>query len=436
MIATSSRKLTWTVPAVLLSVLLAPVATSGAQTDSEGFFQMKFNFLPPGARATALGGAFIALADDATAAESNPAGLTVLLYPQLSFESKFVRFGRPTPIGLGNAGPDLGPVNRSPAKDVYSPAFASAVYPAGGVTFAAFRHEVMNFPGELAYGFHPPDFPEIEATATSLLTTRVANYGVAVARRFGSVLSIGIAGGASVLTMSQDLHYVIAVTDPDFVTDSRWTTLGDDGRKYSAFATAGVMLRFGERVALGGVYKYRQKFTGLRENNVAWVRIDGQVTRAEPTTKEFSFNLPDAAGVGFSARLTDRFTIAADAELIRYSELSDWLDENINNDPSLDLFEAKDGIDGRLGAELVVSTGPTPFALRAGVGRFASTEITQTTRSGEDAGTRTGEHEATYTGNFGFGTVVARRFQLDAAVAIGKDLSVASLSLVYFFGRQ
>jgi hypothetical protein len=37
-----------------------------------------FRFNNPGARANAMGGAFIGLADDATAAYTNPAGLTIL----------------------------------------------------------------------------------------------------------------------------------------------------------------------------------------------------------------------------------------------------------------------------------------------------------------------------------------------------------------------
>ena len=40
----------------------------------------------PGARSLALGGAFVAVADDATAAYANPSGLVQLLRPELSVE--------------------------------------------------------------------------------------------------------------------------------------------------------------------------------------------------------------------------------------------------------------------------------------------------------------------------------------------------------------
>src|ERR1700693_4330961 len=55
---------------VLLSLIL-PALTAGTligQTNSEINSSIQFNFSPPGARSLALAGAFLALADDATAA--------------------------------------------------------------------------------------------------------------------------------------------------------------------------------------------------------------------------------------------------------------------------------------------------------------------------------------------------------------------------------
>ncbi|MDH3816848.1 MAG: hypothetical protein OEV48_20340, partial [Acidobacteriota bacterium] len=43
-------------------------------------------FANPGARSLALGGAFAAIADDATAAFANPAGLVQILRPEISAE--------------------------------------------------------------------------------------------------------------------------------------------------------------------------------------------------------------------------------------------------------------------------------------------------------------------------------------------------------------
>src|SRR5262249_4377712 len=57
-----------------------------ALTDEETFREFRFNFGNPGARALGMGGAFAAIADDATAAQPNPAGLQFVLAPQFLVE--------------------------------------------------------------------------------------------------------------------------------------------------------------------------------------------------------------------------------------------------------------------------------------------------------------------------------------------------------------
>ena len=69
----------------LIAVILA-TTTSLAITDEEIFRAFPFNLQNFGARAMAIGGAFISLADDSTAAQANPAGLTQLRNPELFAE--------------------------------------------------------------------------------------------------------------------------------------------------------------------------------------------------------------------------------------------------------------------------------------------------------------------------------------------------------------
>ncbi len=63
------------VAAVVLVLLLGAGAPVRALTDEEIFRDFRFNFINPGARSVGLGGAYIAAAADATAAEANPAAL-------------------------------------------------------------------------------------------------------------------------------------------------------------------------------------------------------------------------------------------------------------------------------------------------------------------------------------------------------------------------
>src|SRR5881296_3042334 len=62
-------------------------------TDEEVFRDFRFNMINPGARSLALGGAFISLSDDATAAQANPAGLSYLLKQEYFVELRGVDNG-------------------------------------------------------------------------------------------------------------------------------------------------------------------------------------------------------------------------------------------------------------------------------------------------------------------------------------------------------
>src|SRR5688572_261846 len=59
-----------------------------AQSNDEVFPQLQWNFGTPGARANAMGRAFIGVADDASASITNPAGQSRLTRPQFYVEFK------------------------------------------------------------------------------------------------------------------------------------------------------------------------------------------------------------------------------------------------------------------------------------------------------------------------------------------------------------
>src|SRR5215213_399044 len=74
---------------LLLAALCAVAAPLAAQnTDIEALSGLQFNFGNPGARSLGMGGAFLGRADDASAAEANPAGLTILRKAEFSLEAR------------------------------------------------------------------------------------------------------------------------------------------------------------------------------------------------------------------------------------------------------------------------------------------------------------------------------------------------------------
>jgi hypothetical protein len=98
---------------ILVSILFCVTSLSYAQN-------INWNLTGAGARAAGFGGAFIGVADDATAISWNPAGLTQLIDPEFSAVMRyindsydFVRMGSGNTLGIGHVVPN----------------FMSAVYP-------------------------------------------------------------------------------------------------------------------------------------------------------------------------------------------------------------------------------------------------------------------------------------------------------------------
>ncbi len=124
---------------------MALVATFGtrpalALTDEEIYRNFQFNFVNPGARALGMGGAFVAVADDPTAAQANPAGLIFLEKPHFFFEYRGVQSDDNTfSSNLGsldvdpNTGardlPYLGLSAGSESENVSAPTFISVSWP-------------------------------------------------------------------------------------------------------------------------------------------------------------------------------------------------------------------------------------------------------------------------------------------------------------------
>ena len=135
-------------PLAIGAALLAASSGAFAITDEEGNASLQFNFSAPGARSLAMGGAFIGLADDATAAFSNPAGLVQLASKEVSFEQRindynteYVRSGSYTPDPFNINGLSYDEARSS----THSPSFVSFVWPHERWAVAVYRHEFLNY---------------------------------------------------------------------------------------------------------------------------------------------------------------------------------------------------------------------------------------------------------------------------------------------------
>ena len=116
---------------------------------------LQFDFINPGAKSLAMGGAFAGLADDATASFANPAGLRSLNASELSIELKgastdslFLESGRLSGTIL-NEGTDIiqGPLFKSSPNSNTGVGFLAGVYAPSAynhrLVFAGYRHELV-----------------------------------------------------------------------------------------------------------------------------------------------------------------------------------------------------------------------------------------------------------------------------------------------------
>ncbi len=145
-----------------IAILLVAVAVAARPASGqEGVL------INPGARSIGLGGAFAAIADDATAAFANPAGLVQILRPEVSAEFR----GTVSTSGIG------GPLESEAA--VSGLGFFSFVYPAQRWALALYSHQLASLDLTLV-GVDP---------FTRELTVR--SYSTAAALQISERLSIG-----------------------------------------------------------------------------------------------------------------------------------------------------------------------------------------------------------------------------------------------------
>jgi long-chain fatty acid transport protein len=155
-------------------------AAAGAQEPVRSFDYVLSN---PGARSVALGGAFAGLADDATAAFGNPAGLVQLLRPEVSAELRLA-----SRTLDGDSGSD-------PVAEASGLGFASFVWPGRGWSAAVYLHRAASY----EFASVDPEVVVADGTGVDMLSV-----GAAAAIRLHERLSLGFGGSYFVADLGAD----------------------------------------------------------------------------------------------------------------------------------------------------------------------------------------------------------------------------------------
>lgn len=461
---------------IALGAILFAMPVTAQNTDIESLSGLQFNFANPGARSLGMGGAFLGLADDASAVEANPAGLTILRKPEISLELRNFLTTQ-TLATSGTFNENLQRTDFTSFSKRADVSFASFVYPIRNFALAVYYHEPLNneaagavqairnpFTGEILFGKDIPNFffaRDAKKAVTAQQCLDIQNKdlndpfscvefqvdpyltAVQVTQRtwgLGGALKLkNLSIGASV--RFQQFHEVAATSRTDPFGNPKAlvvqaTGLVDDqgalqlkNQKQLTFTT-GFKWEANEKFSVGGVYKKGARyvtptFAETVSNNFNFQKL-----------ADTTFHIPDIAGVGISVRPIPVLTFNVDAVHVKYSNMVDNF-VSINGEVRAlsHPYSANDVTELHAGGEYFFST-KIPLAIRAGYWRDPphATKFIGPQSDPQfigDAilfpGSKTQNHRSIGAG------LAWPRFQIDAAYETSPKYKVGSLSMVTRF---
>ena len=357
----------------MVAVGLLMPTLANAQASVEVNAGIQFDFVNPGARSLGLGGAFTGLADDATSAFTNPAGLRFLTRPEISIEGRYRHystlfthsghaFGVPTGEGIDT---QLGLVDRTSKDAVFGASFISAVYPKGDWAVAAYRHELARFRTsiETEGAFYNTGLNSIGRAfpAAGDLELDVVAYGASASRRLHESLSVGLSVALYNFRLeSETRRYGIvsyffepAVRETANLVNSQ-TQTGDDT---AVGFNAGLSWDINRAVQLGIVYRQGPNFNLEIRNTLP----DGAVA----LDTEGQFNVPDVFGIGLAFRPAPSLRVAVDYNRVLYSSLAE--DFVVVFGGNSEQFSVDDAHELHAGVEYALLNLRRPVFLRGGL---------------------------------------------------------------------
>jgi long-subunit fatty acid transport protein len=350
---------------MLAASALVAVFAPHASAQSSLQVPLQFDFINPGAKTLALGGAFAGLADDATATFANPAGLTQLGGSEVSVELRSTRVSTPFLESgrlsgtISNQGIDTvqGPVFGDSVGTHTGAGFVAGVYvaPSRRWVVAGHRHELVridqSFVSTGVFEKAPEEFTSRRQPPLSGdRIVSITGYGVSGAYKPHPQVSVG----AALSLYSFDFSSLYRRFDiegflgpPVFDREvQRTTQLGSD---VSLAPTFGVIVgsdvpdpsvAIWRRTRVGVVYRHGPSFT--------------YTTQGEglPPDTGLRFRVPHTLAVGASLRVKPPLIVAVEATRINYSRITeDFVVDQARGDGRGDDFGIDDGTEWHVGVQ-------------------------------------------------------------------------------------
>lgn len=395
-----------------LLVLALGTAISGsamAIANQEYASGLQFNFTNPGARSLGMGGAYLGFSDDATAAYTNPAGLTILGQPEITVEFRRAEFD--TPFISGGTSPG-GITTSTASSNTTNPSYMAVVYPGDGWAMAWYRQVLVDYDTSFVKNQIPTPAGTIFA-ARSEAAIAIENIGVSGAYEFSDQFSFGL----SILHSSLEFAGVSVRSNGAALVNAQAESAHDSKMTFNA----GALYKLNDQWSFGTAYRRGPRFN----MRFAASNLDaaGNFT-GTPTIFGTNFNTPHQFGVGAAFRANERLSIGFDVNFVRYSRLGE------ESAPQLTDYalEIDNGVELRIGGEYVFDTMSNPFTLRAGVWRdpehrlkFNGTDLT----NADAILFPEGDDNIHFTAGFGW---VIGRFQIDGGADFSDEIDTVSLS--------
>jgi long-subunit fatty acid transport protein len=433
--------------AALILCVGAGVGQAFAQSNDEVFPQFQWNFATPGARANAMGRAFIGSADDASASITNPAGLVRLTRRQAYFEIKA------TDLKVDRLSSTRSLFTLEP--DTFggttgSLSFLSVSMPFGErFAFAFTRHEFLNY--QESFILEPRPVPNVDGITFFGVEGDTDFTGVTYAGSIAMTVTPKVFVGATIgfdtisgqssatrfrnvfqLNEFGDLEDQFAVTSNNIIVNR--TTIDDDATGISF--VAGVLFLPTDKVSVGVQFS-KGSNVELSENlelNPSLVN-NNTLNTADDFPKVVTINVPNRFGAGVTVRPTSKLMVAFDFVHIGYSSLAK--DFTIVLDAAVvapENFEVDDVIETHLGGEYMLVSGTNSVFVRAGMytapnhaTKFLGANDT-VANAAYQASYNLLPRETAVVGTFGAGFVVGPKFQVDFAYVWQREF-VASAAI-------
>ncbi len=432
---------------VLTVVSIVAHLVPGNSVGQEAPPSLEFSFSNPGARSMGLGGAFVALADDATAAFSNPAGLVQLSRPEVSLELRRRQYKTPYTEGGRASGSPTGwgidtvdGVRTSLSKETTSGlSFLSFVYPGTKWSLALYRHQLADYSvrTEINGLFGVPPEGGTRRYLDQNVTTDLEIVGTGLSGAYQ--VSDGLSLGFGLSYFSGRVENRGAGYSVDIFPDTFWernSFLPDRQVVTSSFTVddtdvgfnIGVLWRFAEGWRLGGVYRQGPRFDYELINRAGPLHDEPEGTIVGAVTDR-SIAFPNVWGLGVSYRPTSgNLTVGFEWDRVEYSVIMETLDsEQVDTtDVGMD-----DGNELRLGLEYAFLQSTPLIAVRTGLWRDPDHRIRY---EGDDPFSRALYRPGRDTLHLSVGAGIAfRRFQIDIGADFSNLANTFALSAIYSF---